>query len=78
MNGWIFLKVWVSEEGFNCHYCFSDKSLRFQSVCDGCHDLLMMYIDINSIAILNVQGIDYRCITVGISKSEIINLFQKC
>ena len=48
---------------------FLDKGFKFQSsVCNGYHDVLMMSIDINSIAILNIHGIDYRCIFFGISK----------
>ena len=34
---------------------FLDKGFKFQSsVCYGCHDVLMMSIDINSIVILNM------------------------
>ena len=34
----------------------------------------MMSFDINSIIILNIQGVDYHCITFRISKSEGMNL----
>lgn len=37
-----------------------------------------MSIGINSIASLDVHIASYCYITVGISKSEAINLFQKC
>ena len=33
-----------------------------------------MSIGINSIAILNIHGVDYLCIINGISKSEAMNL----
>ena len=36
----------------------------------------MMSLGINSIVTLNIQGIDYRCIIVGISKSEAMNLLK--
>ena len=50
---------------------------KFQTyVCNGCHDLLMMYTDLNHIAILNINGIDYYYIISGINKSEAVNLLQ--
>ena len=38
-----------------CHYSyFLHKSFKFQSnVCNACHDLLMMSINLNDIAVLN-------------------------
>ena len=55
-----------------------DKGFKFQpALCNGCHNLLMMYMDLNSIAILNVHGHDYQCIINGISKSEHTNLYKK-
>ena len=35
-----------------------------------------MFIDINIIAILNIHGVDYGCIIIGINKSETINLLE--
>ena len=62
-----------------CHYCFFvDEVFRFQPrVCDGCHDILRMSIDIQSITILNIHGIDYCCAINGIRKSEAIMLVKK-
>ena len=34
-------------------------------------------MNISDVAILNIQGTDYRCIINGISKSEPVNLLQK-
>ena len=34
-------------------------------------------MNISDIAILNIEGADYRCIINGISKSEPVNLLQK-
>ena len=47
-----------------CHYWyFSNYSFKFQpNVCNRCHDLLMMSMNLNGIAILNIKGSDYRCI----------------
>ena len=50
----------------------------FQSnVCSGCHYILMMSMKLNDVVILNIGGVDNRCIIIGISKSEVINLFKK-
>ena len=61
-----------------CHYsCILDKGLKFQpDVYNGCHDVLMMSMNLSDIANLNIHGVDYRRIVSGISKSEAINLMQ--
>ena len=54
---------------------FLNYSFKFQrNVCNRCHDLLMMFI--SDIAILNIKGSDYRCITSLISKNDTIKLLQ--
>ena len=45
-------------------------------VCNGCHDLLMMFTNLNDIAILNISGADYHCNINEISKSDAVNLLQ--
>ena len=69
----------ASKEYDICHYWyFLDKWFQFQSqVCNGCHDVLMMFVNLSDIAILNINGVDYCCIITGISKSEAVNLLQK-
>ena len=58
-----------------CCCCFLNKGFDFQSsVCNGCHDILMMSYDMNSIAILNLHVVEFCSIIVEISKSEAINL----
>ena len=37
------------------------KSQNF--VCNGCHDLTMLYLNLNYIAGITVKGVDYHCIT---------------
>ena len=61
-----------------CHYlCFLNYSFTFQpNICNRCHDLLMMSINLSDIAILNVKDSDYRCSISLISKNESINLMQ--
>ena len=44
------------------------KGLGQQAVCNGCHDVLMKFI--GSTAILNIHGVDYRCIINRINKSD--------
>ena len=57
--------------------CISVTNKYFQSsVCNVSHEVLMMLIDFNRFAILNIHGIFYPCIIVRISKSEAINLFK--
>ena len=47
---------------------FLNKGLKFQpNVCSGCHDLLIMPIYLNDIAILNTKGSDHGCIVSRIS-----------
>ena len=60
-----------SKECDICHYrYFFHKGLKFQpNVCNGCYDLLMMSMNLNDVAILNIKCSDYRCIISGISKN---------
>ena len=61
-----------------CHYWyFLDKVFKFHpDVCNACHDVLMMSVNLDNIAILNIQGVDYCCIINRISKSDAVNLLQ--
>ena len=71
-------KTSTSKECDICHYWyFLNKGFKFQpNVCNRCHDLLMMSMNLSDIAILNIKGSDYRCIISLISKSEVVNLLQ--
>ena len=71
-------KTSVSKECDICHYWYIlNYSFKFQpNVCDRCHDLLMMPMNLSDIAILNIKGSDYRCIISLISKNEAINLMK--
>ena len=57
---------WVFSHGFE----FQD------SVCNSCHDLMMLCLNISDNAIATVKGFDYRCIIYDINKSEAINLLE--
>ena len=53
-------KISGSKESDICHYWYLlDKGFKFQPyVCNRCHDLLMMPINLNSITVLNINGTD--------------------
>ena len=50
---------------------------KFQDyVRNGCHDLIMLCLNISNIAIVTVKGVDYHCIIHDTSKSEAIRLLE--
>ena len=59
-----------------CHYWyFLNYSFKFQrNVCNRCHDLLMISMNLRNIVVLNIKGFDYHCIISLISKNEAINV----
>ena len=67
-----------------CHYWLSNHGFKFQdSVCNGCHDLTVLCLNISDIAIIIIKNVDYRRIIQNISKSEVINslknfVFEDC
>ena len=71
-------KTSASKEFDVCHYWyFLNYSSKFQpNVCNRCHDLLMMSINLSDIAVLNIKGSDYCCIVSLISKNEAMTLMQ--
>ena len=71
-------KTSASKECDICHYWyFLNYSFKFQpNVCNRCHDLLMMSMNLRNIAILNIKGSDYHCIISLISKKDSIKLMQ--
>ena len=66
-----------SRECMICHYWFFNQEFKFQYyVCNGCHNLTMLSVNISDIAIITVKNVDYRCIMYNINKSEAINLLE--
>ena len=60
-----------------CHHYFFNHGFKFQNyVCNGCHNLTMLTVNISDIAIITVKNTDYRCIVHNISKFEAINLLE--
>ena len=71
-------KTSASKECNICQYWyFLSYRHEFQpNVCNRCHYLLMMSMNLSDIAILNIKGFDYLCIISLISKNEAIKLMQ--
>ena len=66
-----------SKECMAFHYLFFNHVLKFQnSVCNGCHDLTILCLNLSDFAIITVKNVDYRCIFYGNSKSEAIHLLK--
>ena len=42
-------------------------------VCNKCHDILVTAYELKIIAMLNVKGVDFRCILQGFDKDEAVN-----
>ena len=60
-----------------CNYWFFNHGFEFQDyVCNGCHDLTMLCLNISDITVITIKNVDYRCINHNISKSEAINLLK--
>ena len=56
---------------------FFNHGFKFQdTICNGCHDLTMLSVNISDIAIITVKNVDYCCIIHNISKYEAINLLK--
>ena len=42
-------------------------------VCNECHDISMTTNELENIVILNVKGVDYRCIIWKMTRNDVIN-----
>ena len=66
-----------SKECMICHYWLFNQGFKFQdSVCNDCHDLKILSVNINDIATISIKNVDYCCIIHNITKSEAINLLE--
>ena len=62
-----------SEECIVCHYCFSNRGIKFQnSICNGCQDFTMSCLDISDMDLITVKGVAYLCLIHNISKYKAI------
>ena len=68
-------KTSASKECELCHYWyFKDVGFRFEThVCNKCHNVLETAYELKNVAILNVKGVDFRCILRGVSRNEAVN-----
>ena len=56
------------------YWYFKDVVFKFEPhVCNKCHDVLMTAYELKNIVILNVKGVDFRCISQSISRDETVN-----
>ena len=59
------------------YWYFLNEGFKFKmGVFNGCHDLLILSINLDDIAILNINGVNYRCIISRINKNETLNLLR--
>ena len=55
-----------------CHYLFFNHGFEFyDSVCNDCHDLTTLSVNIIDITIITIKNVGYRGIIHKISKSEV-------
>ena len=67
-----------SKECMICYYCFFNHGFEFQDyVCNDCHDLTILSVNISDMSIITVKYVDYHCIIHNISKSKAINFIKK-
>ena len=72
-------KTSESKECDICHYWyFLDKGFTFlPDVCNGCHDVKIISMNLSDIPTLNIKGADYGCIISGISKFKALELTEQ-
>ena len=70
-------KTNASEECMLCHYWyFKDVRFKFEPyVCNKCN-IECIFSKLKRIEILNVKGLDYRCILCGISRNKAVNFLN--
>ena len=79
ISGEIYInKTNASKECDICHYWyFLHKIFRHEPyLCNGCHDLMQKAMNFNDVAIVSLEGIDYRIHFWYLSKSNAINIMK--
>ena len=58
-----------------CHYWYlNDIDCKYKpEVCNGCRDISMIAYELENIAILSVNVIDYRCVIWNMTRNDAIN-----
>ena len=70
----------VHQECIICYYWyFLDKMFKCQpDVCNGCHDVLTISMNLNDTATLNIKGVDYIVVlSMGLAKVRQWLFFKK-
>ena len=63
-------KVHQKECIIDKYWYFLDKGFTFRlDICNRCHDIVMISMNLSNIAILNIRGADYCCIINRISQN---------
>ena len=66
-----------SKEFMICYYWLLNHGFKILNfVCNGCHDLTILCLNVSDIAIVTVKNVDYCCIIYNISKCEAINILK--
>ena len=67
-----------SKECMICHYWYlKDIGHKFEPhVCNKCHDISVMVYELKNITILNVKGVDCRCVLWNMTKNIAINMLN--
>ena len=71
-------KTSKSKECNVCQYCYFLRK-GFESklyVCNRCHDLLMMCMNLTNIAVLNIKSVAYCCVISGFTKRRSKTYFK--
>ena len=63
-----------------CHYWyFLNKNFTYEPyLCNGCHDLMQKAMNFNNVAIVSINGNDYRIHFWYMSKDEAISIMHNC
>ena len=73
-----FTKQVHQKEYMLCHYWyFEGVGFKFEPhICNKCHYVLMTAYELKNIAIINIKGVDFRCILLVISRDEAVNMLN--
>ena len=59
-----------------CQYFFNRGFKFWDYVCDGCHGLKILCLNMGRVSFITIKDVDYFFIIHSISKSEAINLLK--
>ena len=75
LEGINFDKTSASKECMFCHYWYFKDGFKTElHVCDNCYNILMTAYELENLVILNLRGLDYRCVLWRIKNEAVIRL----